>query len=180
MADQIIILHGPSSSGKTTLATALQNTVELPFWRFSIDHLRDGGVLPMARLNAGDFRWSDIRKPVFDGFHRSLAACAEAGNNMIVEHIFDTPGWVDDLKHLLTPFDVFFVGVHCDVVELQRRERARADRPIGSAARDFQTVHAGRVYDVEVDGMQDVQQNAQFILEQWRSGRRVSEFAHEA
>lgn len=126
---QIILLHGPSSSGKSTTAAALRRAIDRPFWHISIDHLRDAGVLPDDRLKSGDFLWSHMRKPFFDGFHRSLPAYAGAGNNLIVEHILDTPGWADDLKTLLAPFDVFFVGVRCSLAVLQRRERTRGDRP---------------------------------------------------
>lgn len=178
MYGQIIFLHGPSSSGKSTTAEALREIIELPFWRISIDHLRDAGVLPDARMKRGDFRWSDLRAPFFDGFHRSLAAYAGAGNNLIVEHILDTPGWADELKRLLAPYDVFFVGLHCDLDELQRREAIRGDRPIGSAEQDFLSVHNGRRYDLEIDSHREsASTNAQRILSGLRSTIRSSEFA---
>lgn len=56
---QIIFLHGASSSGKSTIAKALQKRIEKPFWHISIDHLRDAGVLPTERFKNGDFRWAD-------------------------------------------------------------------------------------------------------------------------
>ncbi|MBD3664044.1 AAA family ATPase [Sulfitobacter sp. TSTF-M16] len=177
MHGHIIILNGPSSSGKSTTAAALQDLAAVPFWHISIDHLRDSGVLPNRRMDRGDFVWSDLRKPFFDGFHRSLEAYARAGNNLIIEHILDDPDWIDDLKRLLAPFDVVFVGLHCNVAELQRRERDRGDRPIGSAARDFHTVHEGRVYDIEIDGQKEAARNARLILDVWRSGNRTSEFS---
>ena len=36
-----------------------------------------------------------------------------AVNSLIVEHVIEFPYWLDDCVRLLTPFDVFFVGVHC-------------------------------------------------------------------
>lgn len=124
MSAQIIFLHGPSSSGKSTTARSLQNAIELPFWHISIDHLRDGGVLPTKRIKNKDFIWSDMRTSFFDGFHASLAAYAHAGNNLIVEHILDNPDWVPELRELLQPFDVYFVGLHCDLETLKKRELA--------------------------------------------------------
>lgn len=178
MRGQIIFLHGPSSSGKSTTAKALQSRIELPFWHMSIDHLRDSGVLPTERIKTGAFNWPDMRASFFDGFHASLAAYAGAGNNLILEHILDTPGWVDDLKRLLLPFNVFFVGLHCDVDELNRRETERADRPMGSAEKDFHAVHIDRRYDLELNGRDPVETNVERILEGWRSGVRISEFSH--
>ena len=180
MTGQIIILHGPSSSGKSTLAASLQNVIELPFWHISIDHLRDAGVLPTKRIESGEFAWSDMRKPFFEGFHTSLAAYAHAGNNLIVEHILDDPTWVVSLKSLLQPFDVYFVGLHCDLETLKQREAARGNRPIGSAAQDYHTVHVGRIYDIEVGNETSTKQAVSIILKGWRSGIRRSEFATAA
>ena len=175
-AASIIILHGPSSSGKSTLARALQARIELPFWHVSIDHLRDSGMLPMARYESGDFVWREHRAAFFDGFHRSLRAYAEAGNNLIVEHILDTPGWTATLADLLAPFDVFFVGLQAPLAELIRRETERGDRPIGDAERDFNSVHAGMRYDFEVSSEQPVDQNVAALLGAWRTRSRSAFF----
>ncbi len=110
---QIIFLHGASSSGKSTIARVLQSVIEKPFWHISIDHLRDAGVLPTERFKSGEFAWRDVRRAFFDGFHSSLRAYADAGNDLILEHILDTDGWLDDLRRLLSEHDVFFVAVHC-------------------------------------------------------------------
>lgn len=90
---QIIFLHGASSSGKSTIARELQARIEKPLWHISIDHLRDSGVLPIERFRNGDFDWTEVRAAFFDGFHASLAAYANAGNDLILEHILDTNGW---------------------------------------------------------------------------------------
>lgn len=164
---KIILLHGPSSSGKSTIARALQATIAEPFWHISIDHLRDAGVLPSARIASGEFAWSDLRANFFDGFHRSLAAYASAGNNLIVEHIFDTDGWLRDVAEGLRPFDVFFVGVHCSLDELNRREAARGNRRTGSAAHDYRHVHRDMRYDLELNAEQPIKENIDRLLTAW-------------
>lgn len=170
---RIIFLHGASSSGKSTLARALQAQIELPFWHISIDHLRDSGVLPMARFRSGDFSWRAARTAFFDGFHHSLVAYAMAGNNLILEHILEAENWFDALARLFAPFDVFFVAVHCPLEELQRREAQRGDRPAGSAAEDFHRLHVGRTYDLELDALDDPASNIAKLLAAWR--QRVPE-----
>ena len=174
---RIILLNGASSSGKTVLARALQDRIENSFWHLSIDHFRDSGVLPMARIARRDFRWSDLRGRFFAGFHATLAACAEAGNDLIVEHILDDEGWCETLIELLKPFNVYFIGVHCSLEELTRREVARGDRLLGSAARDFHSVHIGRCYDIEVQSEAGVTVNIPKLLDGWRSGCRQSDFS---
>jgi chloramphenicol 3-O phosphotransferase len=43
--------------------------------------------------------------------------------------------------------DVVFVGVHCAVGELERRERIRGDRVVGTAAKQINLVHLDTVYE---------------------------------
>jgi chloramphenicol 3-O phosphotransferase len=142
-----------------------------PFWHYSIDHLRDSGVLPSARIKDGDFPWRDMREAFFDGFHRSVAAFADAGNNIILEHILDTPGWREQLARLLAPHDVLFVGLHVSVDELNRREKVRGDRPAGSAEADYHSIHRGLRYDLEVRTDADLDANVAAILAAWSRPR---------
>ena len=168
---KIIFLHGASSSGKSTLARSLQQRIEEPFWHYSIDHLRDSGVLPLERVKRGEFAWSDLRMPFFDGFHRSIGAFLAAGNNLILEHIIEADSaaaFREQLAALLRPYDVFFVGVHCSLEELVRREQQRGDRPGGSAEADFHRVHQGLRYDFEVDAEAGPDENTARLLAAWR------------
>ncbi|MCA0278333.1 MAG: chloramphenicol phosphotransferase CPT family protein [Proteobacteria bacterium] len=175
---QIIFLHGASSSGKSTIARALQARIEKPFWHISIDHLRDSGVLPLGRFRNGDFVWADARKAFFDGFHASLAAYADAGNNLILEHILDTEGWLEGISSSLGRHDVFFVAVHCPLDLLIEREAARGDRPLGSARRDYETIHTGKSYDLELNSTDGTDANVETVLKAWRETRRSSSFSH--
>ncbi|WP_171133713.1 MULTISPECIES: chloramphenicol phosphotransferase CPT family protein [unclassified Ruegeria] len=174
---QIIFLHGASSSGKSTIARALQRQIERPFWHISIDHLRDSGVIPMARFRAGDFEWSKERARVFEGFHASIGAYADAGNDLILEHILDTDGWDKTLQQVFAPHDVLFVAIHCALMELARRETGRADRAEGSAVQDQKTIHKGRRYDLELRSEDGIEANVDAILNTWRSGVRCSDFS---
>ena len=91
---KIILINGASSSGKSTLARQLQQTLPIPFWHFSFDHLRDSNALPMARIRSGEIDWPTMRPAVFDGFHQCLPVLAEAGNSLIVEHIIENEMWL--------------------------------------------------------------------------------------
>ncbi len=104
-------------------------------------------MLPLDRVRSGEFAWSAMRGPFFAGFERSLAVYAEAGNNLVVEHIIEDEAWMQRVVRLLHRLDVFFVGVRCDLDELEQRERQRGDRLLGDARRDFFTVHRHAVYD---------------------------------
>lgn len=172
----IIFLHGASSSGKSTIARALQSRIGAPFWHISIDHLRDAGVLPSVRIKSGEFAWRGLRAGFFAGFHRSLAAYASAGNNLIVEHILDTPGWQAELAELLAPYDMFFVAVHCPLQELMRREAARGDRGVGSAEQDFHSIHQGVDYDLELQSLDGPDVNVAQLIDAWAARGARSRF----
>ena len=177
MTGQIILLHGPSSAGKSTLARLLQDALPQPFWHISIDHLRDHHVLPMHRYKTGEFDWQHDRAQIFSAFHASIATYAKAVINVIAEHIIDTEGWIDELVDLFSDIDVYFVGLHCDLTTLTRREQVRGDRPTGSAQGDFFSVHQNRCYDLILDTTHDPHTNVDAIRAGWRSGKRSSEFS---
>ncbi|HEV2512743.1 chloramphenicol phosphotransferase CPT family protein [Bosea sp. (in: a-proteobacteria)] len=166
---RIILLNGASSSGKSSLARAVQARIEEPFWHISIDHLRDSGVLPTARIRSGEFQWATMRDAFFEGFEQSLLAYVRCGNNLIVEHIMESRAWLLRLVRLLEGQDVFFVGLHCDLAELERREIARGDRRIGDARRDFHQIHSYCRYDAELDSAVAPEANADRLIAAWRS-----------
>ncbi|WP_010141305.1 chloramphenicol phosphotransferase CPT family protein [Oceanicola sp. S124] len=169
---RVIFLHGASSAGKSTLARALQDALPSPWWHVSIDKLRDGGVLPSARFASGEFDWKAHRAAFFDGFHRSLGAYLAAGNDLILEHILDTPAWHEDLARIFHRHEVLFVALHCPLEVLEAREAARGDRRRGSAAQDFHSIHKGMIYDLELQSLDGTELNLSRIQEALKAPRR--------
>lgn len=149
----IIFLNGVSSAGKTSIAKVLQQTLEQPYLHVPIDSFED--MLPTHHERGEAFSFEALFPKMLAGFHRSIAALASAGNNLIVDHVMVyREGWASSLADCLTllaPYTVYFVGVHCPLDELRRRERARGDRFSGTAERQFPRVHRHQMYDIEVD-----------------------------
>jgi chloramphenicol 3-O phosphotransferase len=130
----------------------------------------------MERIRSGDFDWSSMRPSFFDGFHRCLPVLAETGNNLIVDHIIESEEWMRLLASLLSPYDVFFVGVHCPLPELEKREKARGDRRIGEAREDFRSVHGFASYDLELDSINPITSNVDKIVSSWSKRESPSAF----
>ena len=149
----IILLNGISSAGKTSISNVLQQTVNEPYLQVSIDAFED--MLPDRYKEEGSFAWKALFPKLLAGFHRSIAALADAGTNLIVDHVMVyREGWASTLADCVTvlePFPVYFVGVRCSLEEAKRREQARVDRFTGTAERQFPLVHRHNLYDVEVD-----------------------------
>jgi len=144
-----------------------------PFLHVSSDHLVVSGMLPARRDREGAFAWwQQMRPRFFDGFHRCLPALAAAGNDLIVEHIIEFRTWREDLARMLEGLDVFLVGVHCDLAEIDRRERDRGDRRIGEGRSHVETdlIHTFGPYDLDVDTTNAIPDTlAESVLAAWRS-----------
>ncbi|WP_264775205.1 chloramphenicol phosphotransferase CPT family protein [Deinococcus aetherius] len=168
---RLILLNGASSAGKSTLCHAIQTRIDEPFLQFSLDFLMFGARVLPRRDPEGPFSWAEMRPRLFEGYYRCLPAFLGAGNNLVVDYIIETPEQWRRLVELLRPFDVFLVGVHCPLDELERRERARGDRHLGDARRDLLTVHTFTRYDFEVDSRRPPEENSERIIAAWHLRR---------
>jgi chloramphenicol 3-O phosphotransferase len=160
----IIVLNGTSSAGKTSLAKALQRCWDGPLLAVGIDTVVF--ALPGRWLNPPG--WHEVfvytgsgdslaitAGPLGDrlvaGLHRSVAALADQGFDVVVDHVLLSPSWVTDAATAFAGRPVLSVGVRCPLAEVVRREAARADRTLGQARAQFDVVHAYAGYDVQVD-----------------------------
>lgn len=145
MTARIILLNGTSSAGKSTLAAALRPLLPKSFCYYASDQLAVQGFRPLDP----DARWQG-RTAFFGGFHRSIAAFASAGLDLLVEHIIEQAHWATELEGLLQPFDLFRIGVHAPLYLLEKRERARGDRAAGEAS-EYLATHDHCRYDFEIE-----------------------------
>lgn len=145
----VVLLNGASSSGKTSIARALQETLDRPSIHFSEDVFFDMAM--GARLGGtAEERTYGVR--VLLGLYRSVGAFAALGLTVIVDVVLQERDWLRECLRQLEGFDVLFVGVRCPLGELERRERTRSDRThIGLSRSHFDLVHAHNTYDLELD-----------------------------
>jgi len=152
-ASKIILLNGVSSSGKSSIAKILQAKLETPYLHACIDAFEE--MMPPRSESEWGVKWQPAFDKMISGFHHSLAALAQSGNNLIVDHVLlerDEPrSWVPECLTLLAPYDVILVGVRCPLEVLEQREKERGDRPSGLARWQFERMHLEIVYDFEVD-----------------------------
>lgn len=155
---RVLVLNGGSSSGKSSLARALQEVLDDVWLRLGVDTLVDAA--PPRLLEPGGLEFgADGRVSVgaaFTAVERQwmagIAAMATAGAHVLVEDNFvsgpvSQQGWLAAL-HGTT---VGWVGVRCAADVAATREAARGDRTAGMAAQQAELVHIGISYDVEVD-----------------------------
>lgn len=151
----IVFLNGTSSSGKTTLARALQESLDDPYICVSLDTVWTG--LPEWFARRPD-RGSQF--PVLDvvrAFHQAIVAYSRAGVGVIVDHVITWDTGMRECIELFRDSRVIFVEVVCALQELRERERARGNRKIGQAEAQIPAYEAFRTrfpYDLQVDTSQ--------------------------
>jgi chloramphenicol 3-O phosphotransferase len=174
---KIIIIHGASSAGKSTLAKAVQQAFPLPLLHISYDLFIDGDIVPWNRFRDKTFEWAEERPKVLNGFWHWWPILANAGNNIIIDHIIERDEDQVFLLDLLKGIDVYFVALHCSLEELEWREQQRGNRHKGDARSDLSFVHKGKIYDLELNSESSrVEENVATLIACWQGRKRPSAF----
>ncbi|PWI19918.1 chloramphenicol phosphotransferase [Streptomyces sp. Act143] len=163
----VIFLNGTSSSGKSSIATALLSVLDEPYFHLPVDAfhaMRSSAPVPPDQLGT-------VLHRTWQGFHRAVAGMAAAGNNVVVDHVLSAEWRLRDCLSLFVPRQVVFVGVHCPPEELERRERGRGDRPAGLAARQLEQVHSHGIYDIECDTSRATPRECAVRIKEFLPGR---------
>jgi chloramphenicol 3-O phosphotransferase len=144
---RIIFLNGTSSSGKSSIAAELVLILDQPCFHMPADAFH----AMRSRRETAPAQLDFVLERTWMGYHRAVAGMAAAGNTVVMDHILSQEWRLPDCLALFAPEDVVLVGLRCPLPELERRERARGDRPSGLAAKQFKQVHAHGIYDIECD-----------------------------
>jgi chloramphenicol 3-O phosphotransferase len=141
----IIFLNGVSSSGKSTLAKELVKILP-DYYHMSID---DFDTFIDRMEDRENNHLIPVETEYF--FHRTIAMFSDRGVNLVVDHILHDDFTREDCLKILADYPVLFVGVHCPIEEVERRENERGDRNIGQAKNQLEFVHKAEIYDLEVN-----------------------------
>lgn len=161
---RIVILNGVGSAGKSSIAKALQAITADFYLHVAMDAFVE--MLPAASFDTPDgltFRQLDdngrpsieiasgpLATRAFRGMRHAIVAMADQGNNMIIDDVM-LAGDMAEYEALLARHDLCRVGVFASLATLEAREQARGDRMIGLARWQYDRVHAGNSYDLEVN-----------------------------
>ena len=159
---QAILLNGPSSSGKSTLAGALQAVLK-----------KKTGVRYRV-VSIDDWMETDPMETIYedDVYAVSGDLCARAleilgtGEDVIIDHVITSERIYRQLAEMLGAYPLRTVRITCPPQVLREREKARGDRCPGSAEASDTYLYPKKGYDLTVDtGTNTPEANAQFIFE---------------
>jgi chloramphenicol 3-O phosphotransferase len=172
MTGRVVVLDGTASSGKTTLANALQRRLtadgecwivtgvddyfaKLPRAWTAINERRgphaDDGVVFDTTSGAFEMRMGDVGRTLLRAYRASVGAMAHEGMNVIVDDsMLREEEWVS-WQRVTVGLDVLWVRLRIDLDVLEARELARPDRVVGMARWQYDLVHRFAAYDLTVD-----------------------------
>jgi chloramphenicol 3-O phosphotransferase len=159
----VVIFNGVGSVGKSSIARALQAISRHALLHVQMDAFLDmlperlqddpatfhfvnetEASAPSVRIDVGP-----VGTRLMSGMRAAIAALADAGNSLVVDEVM-LGSEVGEYRRLLSGHALYLVGVHAPLEIIEERERARGDRMIGLARWQFDKVHRGIAYDMEI------------------------------
>jgi chloramphenicol 3-O phosphotransferase len=148
MKPTAIVLHGPTSAGKSSLARALQDSSQIPAFHISLD-----AFVEMSRRR--DMRSDDELKEALRLHHLNLQSAlkrvAASHFEIVLELVLRDTTALDECISALAPRRTYIIGVTCPLHILEERERKRPDRGDGMARSQFGHPAYSRPYSIRVD-----------------------------
>jgi len=169
----IILLNGVASSGKSSIIKELQARAPYPRLRAGIDTFIS--MMPLAYYGWGDRAHEGIqfiREETSNGpvthikngpfgtallhmIPKIIAKMAQEDFNIVCDEVLFYDYYLTKYTEAFHGLKAYFVGVHCDLDELIRREKKRGGVSVGLGRDQITRVHGPtRYYDVEVDTTQ--------------------------
>ena len=177
----IIVLNGPSASGKSSIQNELQKQFKPLYLKVGIytffdaliatpdlshfektkefsQYTNDDVLIRGVRLQEDSQGFQIVPleigpagDKIIFGMHSAFAAYANRGNNLIVDYILYKPEWLPDLVKELKDNTVYLIGIKAPLSVLEDREKKRGTSPIGHSRSHYDTVHKNMIYDLELD-----------------------------
>lgn len=147
MSLKVILLNGASSSGKSTLAKSLQKYME--------DNRKEKYII----ISIDDFLNMTVDEPIYedDVFEISLSLCQKAlsilksGQGVIIDHVITSERIYTQLTEALKEYELIKVQMTCPLIELEKREKERKNRCVGSAKASYEYLYPKEGYDLTLN-----------------------------
>ena len=142
----VILLNGPSSAGKSSIAKALLQLL--------LDCGTDAVILSLddyMQMSANEPIWEDDVFAIMPHMCEDIVEALQDGKTVIIDHVITSARIYRALNNAVDGFQMKTVLVSCDVETLRQREAERGDRYTGSAEASLQYLYPKAGYDLCVD-----------------------------
>ena len=142
MKYSVVLLNGPSSSGKSTLSRNLQHI--LPDYEIiSIDDF--------MKIGEDETIYEDDVYDISADMCEAALAHLKSGKGVIIDHVITSQRIYKQLLDYLKEYAILRIHVSCPLEVLLQREIDRGNRCKGSAEASFQYLYPQEGYDLTVD-----------------------------
>ena len=147
MNRKIILLNGPSSSGKSSLSLALKDLIA----RERSENYEIVSIDDHMKVSTSETIYEDDVYEISGEMCEKIRELYEAGNGVIIDHVITSERIYEQLIDSMAPCKVDTVHIVCPLEVLLKREKERGDRCVGSAEASYTYLYPKDGYDVEVD-----------------------------
>jgi|SRR5579862_763484 chloramphenicol 3-O phosphotransferase len=167
----IIIINGCASAGKTSIIKEMQKLHDKPllhvgidrFWAIIPDQYKEYGSKahegylfsqtvdvdnnPIVHVKKGSFG-----EQIAATMPQVIKCFSDCGHDVAVDTIFTDDVQLCNYVKVLQEHTVYFVGIVCELQELERREKQRGNRSLGLARGQIDFIHKHKdYYDLIID-----------------------------
>jgi len=147
MKKQIVLLNGPSSSGKSTLSRALQGLIrEKTKEKYEIVSIDD-----FMKLSTEETIYEDDVYEISGDMCIAALEALKTVPGVIIDHVITSERIYRQLTQMLGQYPMLSVHVDCPLEVLLQREHARGNRCRGSAEDSYTYLYPKEGYDLTVD-----------------------------
>ena len=147
MKKEVILLNGPSSSGKSTLSKNLQKLIKEKLNEdYSVISIDD-----FMKLATDETIYEDDVFEISGDMCTSALKILKADSGVIIDHVITSERIFNQLTEMLGKYHIGFVHVSCPLEVLLKREFERQNRCIGSAESSYTYLYPKEGYDLTVD-----------------------------
>lgn len=171
----IILLNGPSSSGKSSIVTSLLSKLNELYFVFGVDKFLESSMPP--KLNMETLEHIVIVDKAISSFNNALGEYSKKIDYMIIDYVMQNPKWIHEVANSLANADVFFVGITAPLDVIESREIKRKDRQPGTARAQFEQMK-NYEYDLLIDtSIMTPDLAADLIIKNLRPGQSLKKYA---
>lgn len=166
----ILLINGPSSSGKTTLAKTFTDIVNEPWLIMGIDFCMDmlsqryignnltakNGFYYIQHYSNHHITTESTVGPIGDAVLKLIPVMAkiiaDAGFNIIIDEVILSDDRFLTYLNYFYSYNSYAIGITCNIDILESREAIRGNRRPGLARGQLDLIHTGiRAYDIMLD-----------------------------
>ena len=144
--NRMILLNGPSSAGKSTIAEELRKKLLLRGTEPVIISIDD-----YMKVSTDEEIWEDDVFEIVPDMCRDIRAALERGEWVIVDHVITSARIYEAHLAAAAGFSTVTVLVTCSLETLRKREKERGNRFEGSAEASLRYLYPREGYDLRID-----------------------------